>query len=105
MLPPELQDHNQVSSTPTNTAMQLSPLFQLSLDHSPASCNGRASGSLPSLRTREMSGVSQQKAHEDTVKGRYLPLRGGLHVPEEDGISHTDDLQLIGCEGYSMHRL
>lgn len=52
-----------------------------------------------------MSGVSQQKAHEDTVKGRYLPLRGGLHVPEEDGISHTDDLQLIGCEGYSMHRL
>lgn len=52
-----------------------------------------------------MSGASQQKAHADMVKGRHLPLRGGLDVPEEDGIPHTDDLQLIRCEGYSMQRL
>lgn len=39
------------------------------------------------------------------VKGKHLPLRGGQDVPEEDGISHTDDLQLIRCEGYSVHRL
>lgn len=52
-----------------------------------------------------MSGASQQKARADMVKDRYLPLRGGQDVPEEDGIPHTDDLQLVRCEGYNVHRL
>lgn len=34
-----------------------------------------------------------------------ISLRGSQDVPEEDSIPHTDDLQLIRCEGYSVHRL
>lgn len=52
----------------------------------------------------------QQEAGQTQIKGRHLPswgrlLREGQEVPEEDGITHAEELLLAGHEGHSLHGL
>lgn len=82
-------------------------------DHLPASQVWGAPGESKTLQRKEREyqvGTVQQEAGQTQIKGRHLPswgrlLREGQDIPEEDGVTHAEELLLAGDEGHSLHGL
>lgn len=71
----------------------------------PGHCRGDRRGCQCAL-----GAAGAQRGLAGSSEGRHLPawgppLTGNQNVPEEDGVSHTEELLLVGGEGHSPHRL